>query len=63
MGDKAGNGLTVDGYLGAGTGYRHFTGPDHNEEVFSDLPQESVTLRISFGLNIGYVFTLRKGRR
>jgi antitoxin component YwqK of YwqJK toxin-antitoxin module len=63
MADKGGSGLTLDGYIGAGTGYRSFSVAEEHEEVFADLPQESVTLRISYGINIGYVFRLKKGGR
>lgn len=63
MADVAGSGLTVDTYIGAGTGFRNFSVDGEYDEVFEDLPQESVTLRISFGVNIGYVFRLKKGRR
>jgi hypothetical protein len=58
--DPGGQGLTLEGFLGIGMGYRHYrqrwTDNSRYDSLFDDAHKGRVSVPLRLGLSIGYVF-------
>lgn len=58
--DTRSKGLTADGFIGIGTGYRNFRMDDKETDKFNSLPKNRVPLDFNFGITFGYVFPVNR---
>ncbi len=60
MEHKDDDGLTIDGYVGVGAGYRSFDAESIFEDLFENVNQRKLAVTFRFGLNFGWAVSFNK---